>query len=66
MNVDQKIQHRRAIEALRSGVPNRDAVLALGCKQPTIEEKFRAQLQAAKEGLIFWQSGQEGPSTSLN
>lgn len=52
MNIDQKIQHRRAIEALRSGVPNRDAVLALGCKQPTIEEKFRAQLQAAKEGTM--------------
>jgi hypothetical protein len=52
MNVDQKIQHRRAIEALRSGVPNRDAVLALGCKQPAIEEKFRAQLQAAKEGSL--------------
>lgn len=50
MNIEQKIQHRRAIEALRSGVPNRDAVLALGCKQPTIEEKFRAQLKGAKEG----------------
>ena len=41
---------RRAIEALRAGVPNRDAVLALGCEQPAIEERFRAQLQAAKEG----------------
>jgi len=41
---------RRAIEALRSGVPNRDAVLALGCEQPVIEERFRAQLQAAQEG----------------
>jgi len=49
MNVDQKIQHRRAIEALRSGVPNRDAVLALGCKQPAIKENFRVQLQAAKD-----------------
>jgi BREX system ATP-binding protein BrxC/D len=41
---------RRAIEALRAGVPNRDAVLALGCEQSAIEERFRAQLQAAKEG----------------
>jgi len=41
---------RRAIEALRAGVPNRDAVQALGCEQPAIEERFRAQLQAAKEG----------------
>ncbi len=40
---------RRAIEALRAGVPNRDAVLALGCEQPAIEERFRAQLQEAKE-----------------
>src|SRR5712692_3258604 len=50
MNLDDQIKHRRAIEALRSGVPNRDAVLALGCTQPAIEERFRAQLQAAKEG----------------
>src|SRR5215813_3128457 len=41
---------RRAIEALRAGVPNRDAVQALGCEQPAIEERFRARLQAAKEG----------------
>jgi hypothetical protein len=41
---------RRAIEALRAGVPNRDAVLALGCEQPAIEERFRAQLQEAREG----------------
>lgn len=46
----QKIEYRRAIEALRSGVPNRDAVRSLGCEQPSIEQKFRAQLQAAKEG----------------
>ena len=41
---------RRAIEALRAGVPNRDAVLALGCEQAAIEERFHAQLQEAKEG----------------
>lgn len=45
-----QIVSRRAIEALRAGVPNRDAVLALGCEQPTIEERFHAQLQEAKEG----------------
>jgi hypothetical protein len=48
----QKIEYRRAIEALRSGVPNRDAVRSLGCEQPSIEQKFRAQLQAAKEGYV--------------
>lgn len=52
MNSDDQVKHRRAIEALRSGVPNRDAVLALGCTQPEIEKKFRQQLQDAKQGLV--------------
>ena len=52
MNSDEQIQHRRAIEALRSGVPNRDAVMALGCAQPDIEKKFRQQLQSAKQGVV--------------
>ena len=43
------IQHRRAIEALRSGVPNRDAVRALGSSQPRIEDRFRHQLQVAQQ-----------------
>lgn len=52
MNSDDQIQHRRAIEALRSGVPNRDAVMALGCAQPDIERKFRNQLQSAKQSVV--------------
>lgn len=52
MNSDDQIQHRRAIEALRSGVPNRDTVLALGCTQPEIERNFRKQLQSAKQGVV--------------
>src|SRR6266496_2345981 len=52
MNLDDQIKHRRAIEALRSGVPNRDAVLALGCTQPEIEKMFRQRLQDAKQGLV--------------
>ncbi len=44
-----QVTYRRAIEALRAGVPNRDAVRALGCEQSAIEDRFRAQLQAAKE-----------------
>ena len=52
MNSDVQIKHRRAIEALRSGVPNRDAVMALGCAQPDIEKKFRQQLQSAKQGVV--------------
>ena len=31
---------RRAVEALRNGVPNRDAVELLGCNQPRAEEVF--------------------------
>src|SRR3989337_390071 len=52
MNSDDQVKHRRAIEALRSGVPNRDAVLALGCTQPEIEKMFRQRLQDAKQGLV--------------
>ena len=52
MNTDWQVKHLRAIEALRSGVPNRDAVLALGCTQPEIEKKFRQQLQDAKQGVV--------------
>jgi len=51
MNLDHQIKNRRAIEALRSGVPNHDAVLALGCMQPAIEQRFRQQLQDAKQGV---------------
>ena len=46
MNMDEQVMNRRAIEALRNGVPNRDAVAVLGCNQPEIEEKFRQQLQS--------------------
>jgi hypothetical protein len=42
-----RIGQRRAIEALRAGVPNRDAVQALGCAQPEIERRFREQLEHA-------------------
>ena len=58
MNTNKQIENRRAIEALRSGVPNRDAVVALGCDQQAIEEKFRGQLQAAKESVM---EGKQAP-----
>ena len=41
---------RRAIEALRAGVPNRSAVAALGSGQPAIEDRFQALCQAAAGG----------------
>lgn len=37
-------EYRRALEALRNGVPNADAVRVLGCGQTNVEELFRAQL----------------------
>lgn len=43
--------HRRAIEALRAGVPNRDAVQALGCAQPEIEGQFRRMLENAQHSV---------------
>lgn len=49
MQVDTGTQHRRAIEALRAGVPNQDAVRALGSSQSELEKRFREQLKAARE-----------------
>ncbi len=37
---DVQVQRRRAIEALRAGVPNRDAVQALGSLQTAVEYCF--------------------------
>ena len=44
-----KLDCWRALEALRSGVPNRDAVSVLGCSQPRAEERFLAQLGQVAE-----------------
>ena len=40
---------RRALEALRSGVPNRDAVKLLGCNQPDAERRFDELLANAAD-----------------
>ena len=37
---------RRALEALRAGVPNRDAVAALGSQQTAVEDRFNQLLDA--------------------
>ncbi|HEY3872178.1 MAG TPA: BREX system ATP-binding domain-containing protein [Actinocrinis sp.] len=44
------IKHRRAIEALRAGVPSADAVALLGSGQSEIEDKFLELLGAARAG----------------
>lgn len=43
---------KRALEALRNGVPNRDAVRFLGCGQAAAEDRFRAQLAAVEPRLL--------------
>ena len=41
------LDSRRALEALRNGVPNRSAVRALGCNQPRAEHRFVELLDKA-------------------
>ena len=42
---DDRLARRRAVEALRSGVPNADAVTALGSGQSDIEDRFTGLLE---------------------
>src|SRR4051794_5148189 len=54
----ERIESRRTIEALRSGVPSRDAVRTLGSVQPEIEGRFRDKLETlyggtTSGGLLF-------------
>ncbi len=42
------VQSRRALEALRAGVPNRDAVAALGSLQTGVEDRFTQLLEAVR------------------
>ena len=48
MNDDRQLACWRAIEALRAGVPNRDAVRELGCSQPVIENRFFELMNAMR------------------
>jgi BREX system ATP-binding protein BrxC/D len=47
---DPTVAGRRAIEALRAGVPSRDAVAATGSGQATIEDRFASLREAAAAG----------------
>ena len=51
MGGETAVDKRRAIEALRAGVPNRDAVRFLGSSQRAIEDRFRQQLAEVREGV---------------
>jgi hypothetical protein len=50
--LDQQVQARRAIEALRAGVPNRDAVQALGSTAEEVKDRFEELLGAARERAV--------------
>ncbi len=41
----KRLSRRRALEAMRSGVPNADAVIALGSGQSDVEDRFAALLE---------------------
>ena len=43
------LAYRTAIEALRNGVPNRDAVSILGCNQPEAESNFARLLDRSQD-----------------
>ena len=48
MQTDRQMLYRRALEALRNGVPNRHAVSVLGCHQPEAEEAFSERLASVR------------------
>lgn len=47
---DRALACRRALEALRNGVPNGEAVRILGCSQPQAEARFAGLLAKAADG----------------
>ncbi|GLI01544.1 BREX system ATP-binding domain-containing protein [Phytohabitans aurantiacus] len=49
-SMDPTLTARRAVEALRAGVPSRDAVEALGSGQSAIEDRFQALCEGAGRG----------------
>ena len=58
-----RVEYRRALEALRNGVPNRDAVRVLGCGQVEAERRFEEQLGAVP--ATFTDGGQ-APGTLVS
>ena len=49
---DRQVAARRAVEALRSGVPSRAAVTALGAAQTDIEDRLGAILDRIRDGSV--------------
>ena len=46
---EERVSYRWALEALRNGVPNRDAVRLLGCNQDDVERQFSDRLNALSD-----------------
>ena len=66
-----RLMNRRALEALRNGVPNGDAVAVLGCNQPAVEREFNSMLarvsgepDIADSGLGMLVAGEFGTGKS--
>jgi len=57
-----RLAQRRAVEALRSGVPNADAVMALGSGQSDIEDRFTRMLEDVG-GPLDRTGGSGGPGS---
>ena len=47
---DRKVEARTAVEAMRNGVPSREAVRHLGSSQPRAEERFKTMLSKVRGG----------------
>jgi len=58
MEVSYQVQNRRAIEAMRAGVPNQDVVHIMGCAQEKLESHFSTQLAEARHSYT---SGAQSP-----
>lgn len=66
-NGNRALTYRRALEALRNGVPNREAVSILGCNQPEAERQFAdllADAPDANDALGMLVSGEFGAGKS--
>lgn len=60
MNARSAIDARRAIEALRAGVPNRAAIRLLGTNEPALSEDFLDRLRLCQRALQ-----DEGPAEGI-
>lgn len=52
MEVTEDIGYQRAVEAVRSGVPNADAVRLLGCDQPAAEARVHALVRELPDRAV--------------